>query len=143
LSGSYFEQKERLRELSWVLGVTFLLLFLILSAEFESIILPFVILLTMPFGIAGAILLLYNGGQSSSVLSMIGVVVMAGIMVNNAILKPDRIIRLREEIGEKAARYESGKRRIKPIIMTSLSTILALGPVLFSSRLGPEFQTHL
>lgn len=143
LSGSYFENQDRVRELVWVLLVSLLLLFLILSAQFESVILPFVILLTIPFGIAGSNLFLYLAGQSISILSMIGIVVMAGIMVNDAILKLDMIVRLRDELGERAALYEAGKRRIKPIFMTSMTTILALVPILFSSGLGAELQAPL
>ena len=141
LSGPYFDRVDRLKELVWVLFVALLLLFMILSAQFESIILPFVILLTIPFGIAGSVLFLYLGGQSISILAMIGIVVMTGIMVNDAILKLDMIVRLRNDLGERQAIYEAGKRRIKPIFMTSITTVLAVVPILFGSGLGAELQS--
>src|SRR5690606_34126748 len=80
---------------------------------------------------------------SLSILSMIGIVVMAGIMVNDAILKLDMIVRMREEMGEREAIYQAGIRRVKPIVMTTFTTVLALVPILFSAGLGAELQIPL
>lgn len=143
LSGPWFENQDRIRELTWVLVVSMLLLFLILSAQFESLVLSLIILLTLPFGFAGSLMALYLAGQSISILSMIGMIVMAGILVNDAILKLDMIVRMRNEMDEIEAIYRAGQRRIKPIFMTSMTTILALVPILFSSGLGAELQTPL
>ncbi len=143
LSGPFFQNQERMKELFWVLLVSLLLLFMVISVEFESIRMAFVILLTIPFGIAGSIVTLYLAGQSLSILSMIGIVVMAGIMVNDAILKLDMIVRMREEMGEREAIYQAGIRRVKPIVMTTFTTVLALVPILFSAGLGAELQIPL
>lgn len=143
ITGPYFQNQQRIVELLWVLLVSLCLLFLILSAQFESLVLPFVILLTLPFGIAGSLILLFLADQALSILSMIGIVVMAGIMVNDAILKLDMINRLSPKLGVEAALFEAGQRRIKPILMTSITTILALCPILLSSGLGAELQSPL
>jgi multidrug efflux pump subunit AcrB len=126
-------------------------LYFILSAQFESFLQPLIVIFTLPLGIAGAILLLLLTGTSLNVMSAIGLVVMLGIMVNDAILKIDTINRLRVKYasgmpGREAldrALFEAGEIRLKPIMMTSVTTILALLPVVFSSGLGADLQRPL
>lgn len=76
-------------------------------------------------------------------MSIIGLIVMLGIMVNDAILKMDTINRLRKEMNVEQAIYKAGQIRLKPILMTSLTTILALIPVLFGTGLGSDLQKPL
>ncbi|MFK7984324.1 MAG: efflux RND transporter permease subunit [Saprospiraceae bacterium] len=142
-TGQVFENEQRIKELSVILGIVLLLLYLILAAQFESLILPFIVMLTVPIGIGGALLLLLWTNQSINLIAIIGMIVMSGIVVNDAILKVDMMEKERLRHSLRAAIHIAGKRRLKPIIMTSLTTILALLPILFSVGLGAELQQPL
>ena len=143
-SGTIFENRGLINELLIVLGITLLLLFFILASQFESLMLPFIILIEIPIAAAGALLLLYLFDYSLNLMSMIGIVVMSGIIINDSILKIDTIIQLQKKgNGLIKSIVLAGKRRLKPILMTSLTTILALVPILFSSGLGAELQAPL
>ena len=140
-SGAYFEELELRKELLLVGGVVFLLLFLILAAQFESLIQPLIVALTLPVGILGALLALYFTDTSLNIVAIIGIIIMSGIDVNDAILKIDMINKgVRDGLPIRQAILEGSERRIRPIIMTSLTTILAMAPILFASGLGAEIQ---
>ncbi len=143
LSGALFEQERLLRELSVVLAIALALLYFILAAQFESLWLPLVVLLTVPVGMAGALWALWLGGQTLNLVALIGIIVMSGIVVNDAILKVDMMQRLSANMTLDQAIHEAGARRLRPIVMTSLTTILALMPVLLSGGLGAELQRPL
>lgn len=149
--GQYFKDRETIQELIGILLISVLLLYFILAAQFENFLQPLIVIFTLPLGIAGAFIVLLITGTSLNVMSAIGLVVMLGIMVNDAILKIDTINRLRvnyqeqfsvQEALEKAL-YEAGEIRLKPILMTSVTTILALLPVVFSAGLGADLQRPL
>lgn len=142
-SGQIFEQQQNIRELGIILGIVVVLLYLILAAQFESLILPFIVMLTVPIGISGAISLLWLMQESINLIAIIGMIVMSGIVVNDAILKIDRMEKERLHHSLVVAIHLAGERRLKPIIMTSLTTILALSPILFASGLGAELQQPL
>ncbi|MCS5490454.1 efflux RND transporter permease subunit [Algoriphagus limi] len=151
--GQYFKDKENIQQLIGILLVSVLLLYFILAAQFESFIQPLIVVLTLPLGISGALLVILLAGASLNVMSAIGLVVMLGIMVNDAILKIDTINRLRKEYVEspevsakealEMAIHRAGQIRLKPILMTSITTILALIPIIFSSGLGADLQRPL
>ncbi|GGF23753.1 efflux RND transporter permease subunit [Echinicola rosea] len=153
-AGQYFRDRENIRQLMGILGVSVLLLYFILAAQFESFVQPLIVIFTLPLGIGGALLMLWLTGTSLNVMSAIGLVVMLGIMVNDAILKIDTVNRLRERYASEhsgetdteildRALYKAGEIRLKPILMTSITTILALLPVVFSSGLGADLQRPL
>ncbi|WP_150450796.1 efflux RND transporter permease subunit [Arenibacter lacus] len=143
-SGSYFTQQALMNELIIVLLISLLLLYFILASQFESFTLPLIILFEVPIDLAGAFLFLKLTGMSINLMSMIGIVVMSGIIINDSILKVDTIIQLRRQgYPLMKALLVAGQRRLKPILMTSLTTILALVPLLFSSGLGAELQAPL
>lgn len=153
-AGQYFKDRETIRQLVGILMVAVLLLYFILAAQFESFVQPLIVIFTLPLGIGGAFLVLWLTGTSLNVMSAIGLVVMLGIMVNDAILKIDTINRLRVEEHRKGgnlsvlevldrALYRAGEIRLKPIVMTSVTTILALLPVVFSAGLGADLQRPL
>ncbi len=142
-SGQHFKDLKQIRELSGIALVSMLLLYLILAAQFESLVLPFIVILTVPIGIAGAFLALELTGQSLNMVSLTGMVVMGGIVVNDAILKVDMMQRLSQRMPLREAIHQAGARRLRPIIMTSATTILALTPILFSGGLGAELQQPL
>lgn len=151
--GTYFEDLENLRQLIFILMISVALLYFILAAQFESLVQPLIVIFTLPLGILGALLILQLTGGTLNVMSAIGIIVMLGIMVNDAILKIDTINRLvslkdksqisnlREHISESIAK--TGEIRLKPILMTSITTILALLPVVFSAGLGADLQRPL
>jgi multidrug efflux pump subunit AcrB len=143
-SGSWFSNKSLMWELFTILIVALLLLVFILSAQFESLIQPLIILSEIVFDISGALLLLWVCGVSINLMSMIGIVVMVAIVINDSILKVDTMNRLRKEgYGLLHAVMLGGLRRVKPIIMTSLTTILAVCPLLFTTDMGSELQYPL
>ena len=144
LTGRFFTDAGRVRELAGVLLVSLLLLYLILAAQFESLLLPLVVLLVVPVSLVGAVLALYLTGGSLNLLSLIGMVVTGGIVVNDAIIKVDMIERGRRDgMSTREAIHFAGRRRLRAIVMTSLTTILALAPVLFAAGLGAELQRPL
>lgn len=153
-TGAFFENQENLKQLIFILMISVALLYFILAAQFESLVQPLIVIFTLPLGISGALVVLTVAGGTLNVMSAIGIIVMLGIMVNDAILKIDTINRLRKEgvsrnggetkkaILEKAI-AKTGEIRLKPILMTSITTILALLPVVFSEGLGADLQRPL
>lgn len=143
-TGSFFSNKELIDELVIVLIISLLLLYFILASQFESFVLPLIILIEVPIDLAGAFLFLKLFGMSINLMSMIGFVVMSGIIINDSILKIDTIIQLqRRGYPLLKALLVAGQRRLKPILMTSITTILALVPLLFMGGLGAELQAPL
>ena len=151
--GTYFEDQENLRQLIFILMISVVLLYFILAAQFESLVQPLIVIFTLPLGILGALVVLSLTGGTLNVMSAIGVIVMLGIMVNDAILKIDTINRMVKRVDRSTipnykehlsqAIAKTGEIRLKPILMTSITTILALLPVVFSSGLGADLQTPL
>ncbi|MGE0089822.1 MAG: efflux RND transporter permease subunit [Bacteroidales bacterium] len=143
-SGSWFDNKVLVREMSLVLLISLLLLYFILAAQFESLIQPFIVLIEIPIDVGGAFIVLYLFNSSINIMSMIGIIVLSGVVINDSILKIDTINKLRDEgYSIYDAIHIGGTRRLKPILMTSMTTILALLPVLFGSNLGSELQFPL
>ena len=144
-SGSFFSNREMINELIIILVVSFLLLFFILAAQFESLIQPLIILSEILVDIFGALFILWIFGSGINIMSMIGIVVMCGIVINDSILKVDTINRLIKEDGYSLLRaiITGGSRRIKPILMTSLTTILAVAPFLVRGDMGSDLQFPL
>jgi len=143
-SGTYFTNREMIKELCGVLVISILLLFFILAAQFESLVQPFIILSELIIDIFAVMGILYLFGESLNLMSMIGMVVMCGIVINDSILKVDTINRLREKgYGLKRAILEAGSRRLKAIVMTSLTTILAIAPFLVRGDMGSDLQYPL
>ena len=143
-TGEYFSSRAALSQLALVLAVALTLLFLILAAQFESLVQPVIILAEMVVDVLAVVSVLWLSGQSLNVMSMIGMVVMSGIVINDSILKVDTINRLRRS-GHSLQRavLEAGHSRLRPIVMTSATTILALVPFLWGSDMGSALQLPL
>lgn len=143
-SGSILSNKGMLMELLLIVGVSLLLLYFILAAQFESFILPLIILIEVPIDLFGAFLFLKMFGAGINIMSAIGIIVMSGIIINDSILKIDTINKLYES-GNSLLRsiFEAGRRRLKPILMTSLTTILGTAPFIFQKGMGAELQKPL
>ena len=143
-SGSYFSNQKMLGELAIVLLISILLMYFILAAQFESFLQPLIVLSEIPFDIAIALITLYLFGHTLNLMSAIGIVVTCGIIVNDSILKIDMINELRKTgVPLMEAIHTAGHRRLRAIIMTSLTTVIAMVPMLFSSDLGSEIQKPL
>jgi len=126
-TGEELKRKESMSNLSFALILSLVLVFMVLAAQFESLIQPFIIMLTIPLAAVGTILTFFVLGKSLNMMAYIGIIMLGGIAVNNAIILIDRINRLREAgMNKKEAIILAGTQRIRPILMTSLTTILAL-----------------
>ena len=127
-----------------VLLVAVALLYLILSAQFESLLQPVIILLEIVVDIFGALLVLWVMDVSLNLMSLIGLVVVTGIVINDSILKIDTINRLESGGMElRRAVLMASRRRFKAIVMTSLTTILAVAPFLSRGSMGADLQYPL
>jgi HAE1 family hydrophobic/amphiphilic exporter-1 len=116
--------------LSFALLLSLILVYMVLAAQFESIIQPFIIMLTIPLAGVGTVLIFIISGRPLNMMALIGIIMLGGIAVNNAIILIDRINQLREAgVNKKEAIILAGSQRIRPILMTSLTTILALLPL--------------
>ena len=114
-------------------------MYLIMVAQFQSLLSPFIIMFTIPLAFTGGFMGLYVSGSEVSVIAMIGFVMLAGIIVNNGIVIIDYMNQLRENGMEKhQAILTAGRTRLRPVLMTALTTILALSTMVFSSDMGAE-----
>lgn len=123
--------------LMFIVGVIFM--YLIMVAQFQSLLSPFIILFTIPLAFTGGFMALWISGSEVSVIALIGFVMLSGIIVNNGIVLVDYINQLREQGMRKYdAIVEAGKTRLRPILMTALTTILGLLPMILSSDSGSD-----
>ncbi len=147
--GSYFSSRSMIGELVMVLVVALLLLYFILAAQFESLVQPMIILVEVVVDVALVLFAMWLAGESLNIMSMIGMVVMCGIIINDSILKVDTINRLYRSVENPQkhtllkAIMVAGHRRLKPIVMTSLTTILAIVPFLHRGDMGSALQFPL
>jgi len=140
-TGAWFTNREMIRGMLLVLLVALALLLLILASQFESLLQPFIILSEVVIDIAVSLGALWLLGVSINIMSLIGLVVITGIVINDSILKIDTINRLvRGGMDVEAAVHEAGHRRLKAILMTSLTTILAVAPFLSRGNMGADLQ---
>jgi multidrug efflux pump subunit AcrB len=143
-TGSIFSNRAMIAQLSVILLISVVLLYFILAAQFESLTMPLIILVEIPIDIFAAFVFLKIFGAGINLMSLIGMVVMGGIIINDSILKIDTINQLvRQGNSLLKSILLGGQRRLKPILMTSLTTILAMIPMLLTPGLGAELQKPL
>jgi hydrophobic/amphiphilic exporter-1 (mainly G- bacteria), HAE1 family len=145
LAGDYEDQQRAFRELMISLLLSLLLVYMVMACLYESLRDPLVVMFSVPLAAIGAIVALFITGSTFNVQSLIGLIMLGGIVVNNAILIVDQATRLRRDEGwtvREAAR-EAGRRRLRPILMTSLTTMLALLPLALGMGEGAEAQAPL
>lgn len=143
-SGSFFSNEQMMGELAVILLVSVLLMYFILCAQFESFLQPLIVLLEIPVDTAFALLSLWLFGHTLNLMSAIGIIVTCGIVVNDSILKIDSINELRKGgVPLEEAIHTAGRRRLRAIIMTSLTTVFAMLPLLFTDDMGSELQRPL
>lgn len=143
-SGSFFTNNTMMDELILILLISILLMYFILAAQFESFVQPIIVLLEIPLGVSAALGLLIVCGQSLNLMSAIGIIVTCGVVINDSILKIDVMNQLRGEgMDLLEAIHEAGRRRLNAILMTSLTSIVCMLPLLFSGDLGSEIEKPL
>ncbi|NQU51614.1 MAG: efflux RND transporter permease subunit [Bacteroidetes bacterium] len=130
VTGEEEKRQDSINNLGFALLLSIVLVYMVLASQFESLIHPFTILLTIPLAVVGSILLFFIMGKTLNIMAIIGVIMLVGIAVNDSIILVDRINQLiRDGLDRKNAIIQAGQQRIRPIIMTSLTTILALLPL--------------
>lgn len=130
IGGEEQKREESMSSLSFALILSIVLVYMVLASQFESLLHPFTILLTIPLAVVGSILAFFIFGKTLNIMAFIGIIMLAGIAVNDSIIFIDRILQLRADgMNRREAILQAGQQRIRPIIMTSLTTILALFPL--------------
>ncbi|MFI3200030.1 MAG: efflux RND transporter permease subunit [Eubacteriales bacterium] len=130
---------EAMEQMFLMLALAIIFMYLIMVAQFQSLLSPFIIMFTIPLAFTGGFLGLFVSGSEVSVIAMIGFVMLSGIIVNNGIVLVDYMNQLREEgRSKKDALIEAGRTRIRPVFMTALTTILALSTMVFSQDMGSD-----
>ena len=137
LSGDSKEFRESSMSLYFAFGLALLLIYLILAAQFESFKDPFVIMLTVPLAVCGALIFMIVGGETMNIFSQIGIIMLIGLVAKNGILIVE-FANQRQKAGEDkmVAIREASVQRLRPILMTSASTILGLLPLMFATGEG-------
>ncbi len=142
--GQYEEMLESFESLFFALGLAVILVYMVLASQFESLLHPFIIMFTVPMAAIGVLVGLFVTGHLISVTSLIGVIMLAGIVVNNAIVLVDYINTLRSQgMNMREAILEAGPVRLRPILMTALTTILGLLPLALGMGEGGEVQAPM
>lgn len=144
VSGEEEKRQESMNSLMFALALSIILVYMVMASQFESLLHPFTILLTIPVALVGAVILFWLTGTTINIMGVIGIVMLSGIAVNNAIILVDRINQLKSSGMELTdAIVEAGQQRIRPIIMTSLTTILALLPMAFTFGDGGSLRSPM
>ena len=130
VTGEEEKRQDSMNALGFALLLSIVLVYMVLASQFESLIHPFTILLTIPLAVVGSILIFFILGNTFNIMAIIGVIMLVGIAVNDSIILVDRINQLlKDGLDRRAAIIQAGQQRIRPIIMTTLTTILALIPL--------------
>ncbi|MEA3506320.1 MAG: efflux RND transporter permease subunit [Elusimicrobiota bacterium] len=141
MGGETREQRESFFWLALAFLGAILLVYMVMASQFESLLDPFIVLFTIPMALIGVIWMLFFTGTSLSVISLIGVIMLTGIVVNNSIVLIDYINLLRERGLElKAAVMTGGRKRLRPVLMTALTTMLAMTPMALGLGEGAEMS---
>ncbi len=144
ITGEEQKRQDSFQSLMFALLLSIVLVYMVLASQFESLIHPFTILLTIPMAGVGAIFIFVLLGKSLNIMAFIGIIMLVGIAVNDSIILIDAINQLkREGLPRRDAILEAGQRRIRPIIMTSLTTILALLPLTFGFGEGASLRSPM
>ena len=144
VGGENEEMRRSFQDLAFAFGLALLLVYMILAAQFESFVHPFTILMAVPLALVGAILALALTGQGLNTMSLIGVVILVGIVVNDSIVKVDFINQGRARgLRLRAAILEAGLVRLRPIVMTTVTTVLGLFPMALGIGRGADLRAPL
>ena len=144
LGGQNEELETSYRSLVFALVLAVLLVYLVMASQFESLIHPFIILFAVPLAVVGVVLALLATGTTISVMVFLGVIILAGIVVNNAIVLIDYTNQLRRQgRAKREALLEAGQVRLRPILMTTMTTVLGLFPMALGWGEGSEVRAPM
>ena len=139
--GSYSQMQETFKTLGMALILGIILVYMIMASQFESLIYPFIIMFELPLAFIGVGLVLFITRQAISLPSIMGMIMLAGIIVNNAIVLVDYVNQLRQKgIKKQKALIQAGRVRLRPILITSLTTILGMFPLALAQAEGSEIM---
>jgi HAE1 family hydrophobic/amphiphilic exporter-1 len=143
--GDYEEQQESFRELLFSCILALVLVYMVMACQYESLRDPFVVMFSVPLAAIGVILMLFFTRTTFNIQSFIGCIMLGGIVVNNAILLVDHtnLLRRRDKMPLREAVEEAGRRRLRPILMTALTTIIGLVPLALGLGEGGEAQAPM
>ncbi|MDQ8202336.1 efflux RND transporter permease subunit [Pelagicoccus sp. SDUM812003] len=144
ISGAWEEQQRTFQELMIALGLAIMLVYMVLACQYESLRDPTIVMVAIPMAAIGVIITLIVTNTTMNLQSGIGCIMLGGIVVNNSILLVDQASQLcREGMGTRAAVAEAGRRRLRPILMTTLTTVLGLLPLALGIGEGADAQAPL
>lgn len=145
LGGEVEEQAKAQRQLAIAMILALVLVYMIMAAQFENLLDPFVVMFSIPMALVGVLVTLWATGTTFNIQSTIGMVMLAGIVVNNAIVLVDytNLLRRRDGMPLAEAVVESARRRLRPILMTTLTTVLGLVPLAIGLGEGSEIQAPM
>ncbi|PKK89094.1 MAG: acriflavin resistance protein [Candidatus Wallbacteria bacterium HGW-Wallbacteria-1] len=143
--GDFEEQQKAFRELMFSFALAVILVYMVMASQFESLRDPLIVMFSLPFAAIGVILMLFLTDTTLNMQSFIGCIMLAGIVVNNAILLVDytNLLRRRDNMELFEAIREAGRRRLRPILMTAMTTSLALIPLAIGFGEGGEAQAPM
>ncbi|WP_420127746.1 efflux RND transporter permease subunit [Longimicrobium sp.] len=144
IGGENEEMRKGFRDLGFAFLLAVLLVYMLLAAEFESLLLPFIVLLAVPLAAVGATLALWVTGAGINTMSLIGMVILVGIVDNDAVVKVDFINQARKRgMARREAIYAAGHARMRPIVMNTITAMLGLLPMALAIGPGAELQAPL
>jgi HAE1 family hydrophobic/amphiphilic exporter-1 len=144
IGGAAQNQSEIFLPLVLSIGLSPILIYMLLAALYESLVLPFAVLLAQPLAVLGALVTLLLGGSTINLFSMIGLVLLIGLVSKNGILLIDRTEKKRREgLSAVEALAEAGRVRLRPILMTSMTLVVAMLPIALSTSSGSEYRAPL
>ena len=143
VTGEEERRKESMESLLFALLLSVVLVYMVLASQYESLLHPFTILLTIPFGLVGAVMSFLITQTSLNIMGAMGIIMLAGIAINNSILLVGRINQLKTTMSLTDAVVQAGQQRIRPILMTSLTTILVLLPMTFNFGEGVAMRSSM
>ena len=144
VGGENEEMRRSFQDLAFAFALALILVYMILAAQFESFIHPFTILMSVPLALVGAVLALLVTAEGMNTMSLIGVVILVGIVVNDAIVKVDFIVQAQQRgMALRDAILEAGRVRLRPIIMTTVTTVLGLFPMALGIGRGSDLRAPL
>ena len=144
IAGSYEDQQESNADMGVLAILIIVLVFIVMAAQFESLTYPFIIMFSVPFALSGVLFGLYITGTNMNVMSILGAIMLIGIVVKNGIVLIDYTMLLRERgLGIIPATVRAARSRLRPILMTTLTTILGMVPLAVSQGVGAEMWRPL
>ena len=144
VAGSYEDQQESNRDLGQLGLIIIILVFIVMASQFESLTYPFILIISVLFALSGVLLALYISGTTLNVMSMLGAIMLIGMVVKNGIVLIDYTMLLRERgLGVIQSCVGAAKSRMRPVLMTTLTTILGMVPLATSHGVGAEMWRPL